>query len=265
MKEAILKRWEGFTEEYNNYRPVVPNELILTLKRMAGNRKPELVVDLGCGTGISTRAWIRHAEKIIGIEPSGDMLDIAEKKAEASNISFIHCFSDKILLNEKTADIVCAASSIHWMEPYSTLSEVKRILKEDGLFSFFGPSHPPVTPFLELDQAYFDFERKLTEFNTLKPETVRWKWTDHLLVIKEKKLFNHQRLFFIDQKFSWNSNDYINWLMTTNQLPALLETHDQHFMKLFNDFISKIRLYFGKKKHVCFFVYKVYAFKNSYS
>lgn len=37
------------------------------------NKKANIVVDLGCGSGLSTTAWKNHCNAIIGIEPSDDM------------------------------------------------------------------------------------------------------------------------------------------------------------------------------------------------
>ena len=45
------------------------------------------VLDLGCGTGLSTDAWKGNCGKVIGIEPSGDMLAVArEKSGHLANI-----------------------------------------------------------------------------------------------------------------------------------------------------------------------------------
>lgn len=47
--------------------PIYPISIIL---RYLGRSKPDLVVDLGCGTGLSTVIWRGHCNKVIGIEPS---------------------------------------------------------------------------------------------------------------------------------------------------------------------------------------------------
>ena len=40
----------------------------------------DLIVDIGCGTGNSTEVCTNFAEKVIGIEPSKDMLNKAKEK-----------------------------------------------------------------------------------------------------------------------------------------------------------------------------------------
>ncbi|GJM69351.1 hypothetical protein HMSSN036_15670 [Paenibacillus macerans] len=40
-------------------------------------RAPEYVADVGCGTGLSTMIWLKHAERVIGIEPNDDMRGVA--------------------------------------------------------------------------------------------------------------------------------------------------------------------------------------------
>ena len=66
--EAI-QRFSGFADIYNQFRPSPPDELSNLLTQFAGMEAPELAVDLGCGTGLSTRYWAGRARRVIGIEP----------------------------------------------------------------------------------------------------------------------------------------------------------------------------------------------------
>ena len=43
-------------------------------------RRPERTVDLGSGTGLSSLVWKEHCDRVIGVEPSGEMLAEARKK-----------------------------------------------------------------------------------------------------------------------------------------------------------------------------------------
>ena len=48
---------KGFSARYQACRPKPPGALVELLLRLAGTRRPHVVVDLGSGTGISTRIW----------------------------------------------------------------------------------------------------------------------------------------------------------------------------------------------------------------
>src|SRR5262245_66046663 len=68
----------GFAERYDQHRPRPPAVLLDTLCRYARVERPALVVDLGCGTGLSTCAWSGRAERVVGVEPNPAMLAAAE-------------------------------------------------------------------------------------------------------------------------------------------------------------------------------------------
>jgi ubiquinone/menaquinone biosynthesis C-methylase UbiE len=163
MKNEVINRWDGITDQYNAFRPEAPEKLIDILLRLSQKSKPELVVDLGCGPGNSTRAWRDKTHRIIGIEPSKEMISKARELTNFENIDYIQAFAHETTLPDHCADLVVASSSIHWMEPASTQKEIRRIVKKDGLFSYWSPSYPPVTPFMELDQAYFNLAQKIKE------------------------------------------------------------------------------------------------------
>ena len=44
----------GFAAGYDRFRPRPPRALVETLLQVAGVERARLVVDLGCGTGLST-------------------------------------------------------------------------------------------------------------------------------------------------------------------------------------------------------------------
>jgi SAM-dependent methyltransferase len=81
---------EGFAGEYDGFRPGPPRALLDLLCRYARIERPRLVVDLGCGTGLSTRAWSGTADRIVGIEPNPAMLPETE---QAPGVEYREAFS----------------------------------------------------------------------------------------------------------------------------------------------------------------------------
>ena len=60
------------------------------------------------------------------------MISIAEKKA-GETVRFLSGYGNKTGLASDFADVVLCSQSFHWMEPFSTLTEVNRILKSGGI------------------------------------------------------------------------------------------------------------------------------------
>ena len=63
----------------------------------------ERVLDLGCGTGLSTLVWDGRCRQVIGVEPSEDMLAIARQKTRPG-LSFVRAFAHQTGLPDGCAD-----------------------------------------------------------------------------------------------------------------------------------------------------------------
>jgi predicted TPR repeat methyltransferase len=73
MENPNVLRFTGFADIYDQYRPKPPDIIADVLLQLAGMDRAEHVVDLGCGTGLSTLIWINRTNSLTGIEPSADM------------------------------------------------------------------------------------------------------------------------------------------------------------------------------------------------
>src|SRR5438045_9590212 len=113
--EANVERFMGFAETYDAYRPTIPSIIMDILTQLARVSRPRLVVDLGSGTGLSTRIWAERADEVIGIEPSDDMRRQAEARSGSlANVRYQHGLSTATSLPGGCADIVTASQSLHW-------------------------------------------------------------------------------------------------------------------------------------------------------
>ena len=139
----------AFVAQYDRLRPVPPPDLIALLATLGPERSPGLVVDLGSGTGISALAWADSAERVIGIEQNAEMLGAARR---APNVEYRHAPAQKTGLPDDSVDIVTCAQSFHWMEHRSTIAEVARILRPEGLFAAYDYDWPPLVHW-EVDEA----------------------------------------------------------------------------------------------------------------
>ena len=149
----------GFAEGYDRHRPRPPAVLLETLCRYARVERPALVVDLGCGTGLSTRAWSGRAERVVGVEPNPAMLDAA---GAAPGVEFRQAFAQQTGLDDGCADIVTCSQSLHWMDPEPTLAEAARILRLGGVFAAYDYDWPPVID-PEVDEAYAAYQDRRAE------------------------------------------------------------------------------------------------------
>jgi SAM-dependent methyltransferase len=127
----------GFAEHYDRYRPRPPAVLLELLPRLAGVERPELVVDIGSGTGLSTRFWAEHAERVIGVEPIPEMRDVAVAADAAPNVSYLAASAYDTGLPDACAEIVTCSQSLQWMEPAPAFAEIGRLLRPGGVFAAY--------------------------------------------------------------------------------------------------------------------------------
>lgn len=197
--EINAERFTGFADIYETSRPTVPARAIEIITDYFGG-VPDIVVDMGCGTGLSARAWEDKCGRVIGIEPSEDMLEIAMSKSNGKT-EFVKAYSDKTELPDDSADVVFCSQSFHWMNPQTTLAEANRILRKGGIFAAVDCDWPPVCN-VNAEIAYMNLFNKVRiieeENKDIRKTFHRWDKNDHLKNLIESGYFKYCREVVFD-------------------------------------------------------------------
>lgn len=250
-------RFLGFAQLYENSRPTIPDSACDTVLNYL-ERKPNRIVDLGCGTGLSTLAWIGKCDNIIGIDPNEEMLSIARQKSK--NISFIKAYSDNTALPDNSADIVICSQSFHRMNPMDTLKEVNRILKPSGIFATLDCDWPPVCS-LEAEIAYSQLLNKV-RFIELENKDIfktfqRWNKDKHLQNIKQSGYFRYCREIVFLNKEKCNAGRFIGIALSQGGLQTILRTHPDLIENDIELFEKKIKSTYGETEFDISFCYRM--------
>jgi len=128
---------DGFAARYDRHRPRPAPVLLELLPLLTGVDRPELVVDLGSGTGLSTRFWAERAAEVVGVEPNPEMLSVAVAATDAPNVSYRAAAAYDTGLPDVCADLVTCSQSLQWMEPEPTFTEIARILRPGRVFAAY--------------------------------------------------------------------------------------------------------------------------------
>lgn len=185
----------GFAAGYDEHRPAPPEALLDVLTAIARTARPSLVVDLGAGTGLSTRAWAGRAAEVVGIEPNGAMLAHADAATEASNVRYVEAYAHETGLPDACADIVTCSQSFHWMDPHLALPEVARILRPEGVFAVYDYELPPVVHW-EIEAVFDAFLTARRRFRAERAAPMGsdvWPKHQHLDRIRESGHFRFAR------------------------------------------------------------------------
>jgi SAM-dependent methyltransferase len=185
---------EGFADHYDGARPSPPAVVLDVLTRCAGGR-PRLVVDLGSGTGLSSRAWAARAERVVGVEANPAMLARAQATTADANVTFVEAYADATGLEAGSADIVTCAQSFHWMDPGAVLPEAARLLRPGGVFAAYDYD---VVPVIEprLDAAFaanVAARGEARERLGLEAGSATWPKHEHLAQLRSSGLFGYTR------------------------------------------------------------------------
>jgi malonyl-CoA O-methyltransferase len=128
--------------------------------------QPEVIVDLGSGTGLFTRSLEKRYPKadVLAVDIADNMLRTARrKKSFFTRQHFICADAFNIPLADHSVDLIFSNLVFHWCENKKSLfAELKRILKPNGLllFSMFG-----VDTLRELREIWGNIDDK-THINT---------------------------------------------------------------------------------------------------
>ncbi len=143
LRASRASSFGGVAAHYARYRPGPPDAAVEWILR----RRVGTVVDLGAGTGGLSRVLLGHADHVVAVEPDDRMRRILEERVP--RVRTVPGRGEAMPLPDRSADAVVAASSWHWMDPLSTLTEVGRVLVPGGTLGALWSGPDPEGPFFQ--------------------------------------------------------------------------------------------------------------------
>jgi SAM-dependent methyltransferase len=183
---------EGFGSAYHHTRPSPPPALLGLLCRLARAERPRLVVDVGSGTGLSTRAWAGLADEVVGVEPNPEMRAAADADTSSANVRYVEGYSHATGLADSSADVVTYSQSLHWMEPQPTLAEAARVLRPGGVLAAYDYELPPAIDW-EVDSAFEFFLLRVGKFRRERLSVPPAEKAGHVPRLRQSGLFRYVR------------------------------------------------------------------------
>ncbi|WP_047869514.1 class I SAM-dependent methyltransferase [Nocardiopsis sp. RV163] len=131
--------FDQLSEGYRRFRPGYPRSLLDRLRAhvLAGERsswpEPRLLLDVGAGTGISTRALRRvfgPDPRVVGVEPGRSMR--ATAAGEPDGVEYVDGRAEEVPFPDASASLVLAAQAVHWFDRPAFYAEAARLLLPGG-------------------------------------------------------------------------------------------------------------------------------------
>ena len=109
-------------------------------------------LDIGCGSGLSTRALTAIAPKRIGIEPVEAMVQVAPQIDAGA--AFIHGNAETLPFADNTFDLLTAAGSLNYIDLNRFFPEARRVLAQNGILFVYDFSQPRDSWFTDFITRY---------------------------------------------------------------------------------------------------------------
>lgn len=127
------QRFSNRVDNYVKYRPGYPPAVLALLASECGLTLQSIIADVGSGTGILSRMFLDHGNRVFGVEPNREMRQAAEQLlAGYPNFTSVDARAEATTLPEHSVDFVTAGQAFHWFDPPLARAEFQRILRPGG-------------------------------------------------------------------------------------------------------------------------------------
>jgi SAM-dependent methyltransferase len=132
-EEDPTRRFSERAGNYARYRPGYPAAVLDCLRRECGLTPETVVADVGSGTGILTRLFLGHGNRVYAVEPNEAMRHEAERTLGGSTgFVSIDSRAEATTLPDNSVDMIAAGQAFHWFDAPACRVEFSRILRPAG-------------------------------------------------------------------------------------------------------------------------------------
>lgn len=138
-KKSTANFFDNVAAEWDKMKQDLLGEFDLNQAIMELMENCRAALDLGCGTGELLGYMAQHAEKLIGVDCSPEMLGEAETKLRLKGIDVDLRLGEleHLPMRDNEADLAVISMVLHHLtNPEDGIKEVSRILEPGGLFIF---------------------------------------------------------------------------------------------------------------------------------
>ena len=157
-KRQVEKMFDTISNEYDGLNRVISLGTDVSWRKkvikLVSEKKVENVLDIATGTGDLAIQFAEktEAKRIVGLDLSDGMLNVARKKISnkpfSNKIEFIQGDSEALPFEDNSFDAITVSFGIRNFENLEKgLSEIHRVLREDGIFVILETSVPTKFPF----------------------------------------------------------------------------------------------------------------------
>jgi SAM-dependent methyltransferase len=216
-RERLRATFESVAELYHRVRPDYPQELYDELMAAAGLRAGDAALEVGCATGKATLPLARRGLAITCLELGAGLAAAARRNlAGFPRVAVINADFEgwSPPSGHPGFDLVCAATSWHWIDPAARYRRARELLRPGGHLAIWAASH--VFPdggdpfFRDIQDVYDEIGESMTELSYPRPGEL----PDLRADIEASGLFTDVVVRHFDWQVSYDADEYTGLLDT---------------------------------------------------
>jgi ubiquinone/menaquinone biosynthesis C-methylase UbiE len=246
------QRFSSRVADYARYRPSYPSSLVDVLAKECGLRPSNVIADIGSGTGLLSKLFLDHGNRVYGVEPNREMRAGGDESLRAyTKFTSIDGSAETTTLADASVAFVTVGQAFHWFDVSSTQREFRRILKPGGwAVVVWQDRRMDETPFArEYEDVLVRFGIDYKSVKDTYPETEKMRNFFDAGTFQTKDLPNHQ-------DFGWEglcgrlrsssyapTENHVDYAPMIKELRRIFDTYRHHGAVRMEYFA---RVYFGK-------------------
>lgn len=128
-----IRRFSDRVAYYLRWRPSYPPVIVDFLVDHCGLTRDWVIADIGSGTGLLSRLFLDHGNRVFGVEPNREMREAAEELlAESTLFTSVAGSAEETTLVAQSVKLIAAGQAFHWFDPALAHREFERILAPGG-------------------------------------------------------------------------------------------------------------------------------------
>src|SRR5579871_5851972 len=105
--------YDSVAKRYRKGRPYFHPLVMRRIIEFTKTPRFSNAIDVGCGTGLSTKALRTIADSVVGTDVSQEMLDLAEQQP---GVSYCCCRAEELPFPDASFDLMTVALAFHWLD-----------------------------------------------------------------------------------------------------------------------------------------------------
>jgi ubiquinone/menaquinone biosynthesis C-methylase UbiE len=246
------QRFSNRVADYARYRPSYPSALVDLLGKECRLRSEQVIADIGSGTGLLSKLFLNHGNRVYGVEPNAEMRTGGEEYLRGhANFTSVDGSAEATTLGNASVDFVTVGQAFHWFDVPAAEREFRRILKAGGwVVVVWHDRRMDETPFArEYEDVLVRFGIDYKSVKDTYPETEKMRNFFDAGTFQTRDLPNHQDFDWEGLRGRLRSSSYApteshgNYAPMIARLRSIFEAYQQNGSVRMEYFAC---VYFGK-------------------